>query len=263
MNSKTLIFAFLIAISVFSCHSKDSSNDEGGGGQMTLGLMAPTSEDKDFDSERKLIKEGRVEFETQDLAATRKTVFAAIEKYKAYTSSDQEYKSAERINVDLEIRVPAKYFDNLLAEATLGVEHFDNKEIEIKDVTEEFLDVQARLKTKKELENRYIELLKKANSVSEILEVEKEICKLRGEIESVEGRLKYLESRVSFSTLTMTFYQKVEDEKSEGDFKRGFANGWDNLVLFLVLLVNIWPFILILVLILVGSILWHKRKKKS
>lgn len=60
----------------------------------------------------------------------------------------------------------------LLIDATKGVDKFDHKNIEVKDVTEEFLDVKARLKTKKELEDRYIDLLKKANNIKEILEIE-------------------------------------------------------------------------------------------
>lgn len=220
-----------------------------------------TEQGEEINVERKLIKDGTVDFETVDISATRKLIFKSIEKYKGYLSEDRQYKSYGRINNTIIIRVPAESFDLLLADATEGVANFDNKYIAVKDVTEEFLDVEARLKTKKELEARYLELLKKANSVTEILEVEKQAGQLRSEIESIEGRLKYLENNVSLATLTMTFYQTVPHAAEyTNKFVDGFSNGWDNLIWFFVLLTNIWPFILIAIGLIFGIRRWRKRK---
>src|SRR5690606_33932580 len=166
--------------------------------------------------ERKLIKEGRVEFETNNLNTTRKSVFEAVNKYKGYVSSDQEFKSPGRKSNTVVIRIPADNFDNLLKDATQGVEKFECKEINVKDVTEEFLDIHARLKTKKERENRFLDILIQAKSVTEILEIEKQIGELRSEIESIEGRLKYLQDRVSLSTLTLTFYESIPADTEFG-----------------------------------------------
>lgn len=257
MNLQGKIFGALFLILMSGC----SANEEASSDVMTEKLMVTVDQKEEVNIERKLIKEGRVEFETEDIQATRKLIFKSIEKYKAYISSDQEYKSVGQLSNTLIIRVPAKDFDLLLNDATKRVSKFDSKNIEVKDVTEEFLDVQARLKTNKELENRYLELLKKANSVTEMLEVEKQMGQLRSEIESIEGRLKYLESQVSLSTLTMTFYQKVPNETEFGNkFKNGFKNGWDNLIWFFVFLTNIWPFILIGIGFIFGFKYWRSRK---
>ena len=211
--------------------------------------------------ERKLIKEGTVGFETNDLSATRKMVLDAVDKYKGYVSSDSEYKSTGRVSNTLDIRVPSDKFDALLADATKGVEKFDSKEIQIKDVTEEFLDIEARLKTKKQLEFRYLELLKQAQNVTEILAIEKQIGSLRSDIESIEGRLNYLKDQVSFSTLSITFYQRVSTPSEFGQkFKDGFGNGWDNLIWFFVILTNLWPFILIIIALFIVRKMYRKRK---
>jgi len=121
------------------------------------------------------------------MASTRKQILESVDKYEGYIASDEEYKYKGGISNTIVIRVPAENFDELLADATKGVSKFDSKNITVKDVTEEFLDIQARLKTKKELENRYLELLKKAKSVPEILEVERQLGQLRADIESIEG----------------------------------------------------------------------------
>ncbi|MEO0470579.1 MAG: DUF4349 domain-containing protein [Bacteroidota bacterium] len=209
---------------------------------------------------RKLIKEGNLRFRTDDLEKSRQTIFAAIQIHGGYVASDQSHKSGSEISNTIVIRVPAARFDSLLADATQGVSSFDSKNLNVRDVTEEFLDISARLTTKKELESRYRVLLQRSNSVSEILEVEKQIGELRAEIESIEGRLNYLQNRISFSTLTINVYEKSATETSFGhEFVEGFGNGWDNLIWFLVGLVNVWPFMLLAV-IAVGVFRYYRRK---
>lgn len=160
--------------------------------------------------------------------------------------------------------MPTDHFDPLLADITKGVDKLDRKEIAVRDVTEEFLDIQARLKTKKALEVRYLTLLDKANSVADVLAVEKQIGELRADIEFIEGRLNFLKSRVSFSTLTLTFYQTTTRETQFGrEFVGGLASGWKNLLWFLVALVNLWPFLLLIGLLYFGLKKWGRSSRSK
>jgi len=257
---KILFCVLFFVILSMGCSKNDGVSIETGTKES---IASETEQLQDTNIKRKLIKEGRVMFETNDVDATRKIIFESVKKYDAYIASDRESKSNNQVNNTLIIRVPRLNFDKLLNEATKGITKFENKDIDIKDVTEEFLDIQARIKTKKELENRYLELLKKANKVTEILEVEKQIGLLRSDIESIEGRLKYIKNKVSFSTLTITFYQTVPNKIAFGNkFKEGFENGWDNLIWFFVLLVNIWPFIIIGLGLGFGIFFWRRKKSE-
>jgi len=252
-------FGLVILLTIIGCaQNPESANLE----MADEEIIPPATEQKtDETVERKLIKEGRVEFETNNLSSARKTIFEAVGKYNAYVSSDQEFKSPGRMSNTFVIRVPAGNFDNLLKDATQGIEKFESKEINVKDLTEEFLDIQARLKTKKELEARYLELLKQAKNVIEILEIEKQIGQLRSEIESIEGRLKYLQNKVSYSTLTITVYESVPNQTEFGQkFKNALRNGLNNLIWFFVGLTNIWPFILIGIG-LIFVIRFYRKKK--
>ncbi len=257
MKHITVFFGLLISLTILSC-GQNSEHSE----ISSLEIAVPTTEYKTAISvERKLIKEGNIEFQTHDLKATRKTIFEAVGQNKAYISSDLEYNTAVEKKNTLVIRVPAGNFDKLLKTVTTGIDKFDFKQITSRDVSEEFLDIEARLKTKKELETRYLGLLKQAKDVHEILEIEKEIGALRSDIESIEGRLKYLQDKISFSTLDMTFYESIPSQSEFGhQFKNGFKNGWDNLISFFVVLINIWPFILIGLGLIMG-IRIYKRKK--
>ena len=213
--------------------------------------------------ERKLIKTGNITFETKELEGTRKIILDLVTQNNGYLARDNQYKSDDRISTTLSVRIPAKNFDLVLGGIAKGVEKFDNKNISISDVTEQFLDVEARLKTKKALEIKYLEILKKAKTVREILDVERELAKVRGDIEAKEGRLKYLQSQVSFSTLSITFYKKTTANESGFGSKIGeaFKQGFENVKAFLVSMINVWPFMIILFLLIFYFRRRMKRKK--
>lgn len=216
-----------------------------------LKLEQSQSNQNELNSQRKLIKTGNVSFETKDLDKTRKIIVDLVNQYNGYIASDNEYKSSDRISTTISTRIPAEKFDVILSEIAKGVEKFDSKNIRISDVTEQFLDVEARLKTKKTLEKKYLEILKKAKTVREILDVERELGKLRADIESTEGRLKYLQNQVSFSTLSITFYKQTSASETSfiGQISKAFKTGFENVKDFFLYLINIWPFIIILFLL--------------
>jgi hypothetical protein len=256
----TLIFVYLLG----GC--SQSANDSGfhlakEASMASEAEMEEQGGEAEMEIERKLIKEGWVEFETEDIDATRNTILAALEKYKGYVASDQANRYNGRLSNTLTVRIPAEHFDAFLSEATQGITRFDSKNVNVRDVTEEFVDITARLKTKKELEARYLVLLAEAKNVTEMLEVEKQLGQLRADIESIEGRLKYLENKVSLATLNLTFYENIPGQTNfTGKFGEGFRNGWHNLIWFFVGLVNIWPFLLILLVL--GYLVWRWRKRR-
>jgi hypothetical protein len=272
---KKIVALIIITLCIFSCKD-EVSND-------TLSLM---SRDYDYSGkliaandisesevteslvektkgaiiERKLIKNGRITFETPDLKRTKGQILSAVKKYKGYISSDSQNEQYDRINNHLTVRVPFQKFDSLLIGISKEIEKFDTKEIKISDVTEQFLDIQTRLKNKKKLEKRYLEILKKAKTVKEIIEVEREIGKLREDIESAEGKLKYLSDQVSFSTLQISFYKKISSESSfSKKLKNALKDGYDSIKSFFIFLVGIWP----LVIILLVAFLWYRRRRKK
>ncbi len=213
---------------------------------------------------QKIIKNGRVVFETESLKETRSKVLEQAKTFKAYIANDEEYKSLGRITNSIVLRVPSQQFENLLQSSTEGVKHFDNKEISAEDVTEEYVDLQARITSKKVLEKRYFELLKKAKNVKEMLEIESQLGKLRTDVESMEGRLRYLKNRVSYSTLNITFYEEIpENKKVNKKYANGFRDGWDNLMDLVVSIISFWPFIIFgLILLLIGKRIYRRRKAK-
>ena len=105
-----------------------------------------------------------------------------------------------------------------------------------------------------------MQILQKAKTVKEILEVEREINKLREDIESTEGRFKYLSNQVSFSTLTIQFYKQVGSEPNfSSKIIDSLKDGINYISSFFLGVLSIWPFILILGIVA----LFLKRLKKN
>jgi hypothetical protein len=209
------------------------------------------SEEVAQEIEQKIIKEGNLRFETNDLEATYSQIQNAVKSNQATIQNDTEGKDYESVFRKLIIRVPSKNFDLFLKDISKGVAYFDNKEISSQDVTAEYIDIDARLKAKKVLENRYLELLKKANKVSEMLEIEKQLSSIREEIEAKEGQLNYMQNRVSFSTVTIEFYKSIAEESgvtaSYGmKIWTAIKSGFNSVSSLFINLLSIWPFIIIL-----------------
>lgn len=213
-------------------------------------------------SQQKIIKEGYISFESNDLLDTRQHVDSVLNHTGGYISSEREYTVSNRISQSLNVRVPIKRFDEFVEKLSQGVGTFDDKSISSRDVTTEYIDVAARTKTKKELEQRYLALLQKAQSVSEILEIERELNTVRADIESMESRLRYLTDQTDYSTLEITYYKNIAKKTAfSSKFSRGFVNGWNNLIWFFVGVVNIWPFVVLVPLITVITLRWLRVRR--
>lgn len=217
--------------------------------------------------EEKIIRNANIEIAVSDLQNAKSRLSESIKKSAGYISSENESKEYDRIRVSMIIRIPNTAFDSLVNTiSNLG--DVKNKSISVEDVTATFYDQEQRIKTKKELEKRYLDILSKARTVTEILEVEKQLNEVRSDIESMEGSFKYLSDRIQYSTIELTLYQLV-DVKYNPDPRPGFfsrifpaiAEGWFNLTDFIIGIIYLWPFLLIIVAVIYFFRKWRNRNK--
>lgn len=210
--------------------------------------------------ERKLIRNARLGFQSDDLEKTEIRLNKLTKQLEGYVSNDESNNNYGEFRHSLTVRIPSKNFDAFLKGVGEGVDEFDYKNISTNDVTAEYLDVESRIKTKKELETRYLEILNKANSVTEMLEIERELNNVRGEIESAQGRLKYLKNQVSYSTFYIEYYKEVpyQGDSFAERMGEGFGNGWNNLLMFFVGIVNLWPFLILIIVAVWGFRKWRR-----
>ena len=226
------------------------------------------SPDEEEPIESKIIKSGELRYQTDDLDKTYNQILEAVKKYKAIVKNDSQNNGDYEFSRNLNIRIPNENFDAFIADISKGVSYFDRKDISSQDVTEEYIDVASRIKTKKVLEERYFELLKKANKVSEMLEIEGQLSEIREEIEAKEGRLKYLQNKVAMSTLDINFYKPVAQGRKAtvsygGRIGNAIVEGFNGISNFFISLLGIWPVIVTLVVLFILIRKRFKRKNKK
>jgi len=216
---------------------------------------------------QKIIRSAEVKFESEDLKKTNDRIVASVKKFGGYLQNDSETKEYSTVSKNILVRIPSKHFDDFLKEISAGVDYFDAKNVTSQDVTSEYIDNASRIKTQKALETRYLQLLGKANKVSEMLEIEAKLSQIREEIEAKEARLNYLQTQVDMSIFDITFYKNLpEKESASVSFGSKIGNalvtGVNGVLDFFIWLLELWPFLIILVaLIVFFRKRWRRRKK--
>jgi hypothetical protein len=154
---------------------------------------------------RKIIYSASVEVIVKDLEALRAEVERIVEERKGYVAkSDVSGESGSRRTATWTLKVPAEKFrDTVAALAALG--NTVRNSSDSQDVTEEFIDLQARIKNLKAEEETLNKLLKdQAVRLEDVLKIREQIKTVRGDIERAEGRLKYLATMAAMSTVSLT-----------------------------------------------------------
>lgn len=134
---------------------------------------------------------------------------ALLDQYGAYISNSESSRYSGRSrHAKWTFRVPAAQYKALVA-AVGGLGAVESSSSKADDVTAEYFDVEARLKNARGVEERLQGILKQqTGKISDVLEVEREIARVREEIERAEGRLRYLKNLSSLSTITLQVFER-------------------------------------------------------
>lgn len=259
------------ALPVQSERSTSSSEKGGGGGggsrtmatspaaELSLSNMSVPQTDT-APTDRKIVRNAELNLESASPEDTQHKITAIAESKGGFVVESQQSMSdakvATRDIVTMSVRVPASKFTEALDEIRKTSGRVIAETVKGEDVTEEFVDIEARLKAKKALEQQFVEIMKRATKVEDALNVQNELGNVRSEIERIEGRKRFLENQASLSTIKIRLQTPaVFASSSTGFFTRlgeSLSTGIDfalNFILGLVtLLIAILPFALFIVL---------------
>lgn len=160
--------------------------------------------------ERKIIYTGQVSLVVEEFTEMETAIPELVKEFGGYLKSADINRTEGRWrNGRWVARIPSARFSEFLqAVSKLGIA--EHQEQSTEDVTMEFLDVEARIASKKQVEERILKLLEdRDGKLSEIVEAEHKLAEVRSEIESMQGRLRYLQNQTVFSTVTI----EVREEK--------------------------------------------------
>lgn len=220
---------------------EETGNSLAAGTTATLQIKIPS----------KIRKTANLNITVDDYKKARTEIEKIIKTNNAYIGNENEQNSTYSITNDMVIRVVNKDFEGMVNRLLGVATNVNSKNISAEDVTAQFVDIQSRLKSKKEIEKRYLDILNKASKVTDVLEIEQKLGEIREEIEAKEGELKYLGDQVDYSTINLTFHQDFEYTPADkpgffGRIGNAFGNGWNGFLSFVVGIVYAWPLWIIL-----------------
>jgi len=202
------------------------------------------------DWDKQLIKTADIVIELTDLTLYETYVHDLTKRYGAYIASEQQTEQFGKKENTVVIKVPVAQFEAMI-NALPGKEgKVQEKSISNEDVTGEVVDVKARTEAKKQVRDRYLDLLKQAKNIKEIMEVENEINTIQEAIEAGAGRVDYLTHKAAYSTINLKYYQFItglpinETPSFLTKVKEAFDTGTSIISGSLVLLVTFWPIVL-------------------
>ena len=175
---------------------------KGASGAPGAGGYVPGALDR---AQRQVISQASVSMEVDEVPVAVAQVRTTAESLGGFVGQLSSSGGPERQQSTMTIRVPqAEFFTALEHIKALGKVRSEN--VGSEDVTERFIDLEARLRSALREEESLLSLLDKASQVSEILTIERELSRVRSDIERAQGQLNFLERRVDLSTITVSLF---------------------------------------------------------
>lgn len=163
---------------------------------------------------RRVIRNATVSLEVNSLDETASRLTRIAETAGGFIA-DSSYAQAGSIPEGMFVlRVPAPRFSDVLSQVE-GLGRVLQRRIGGQDVTEEYVDLQARIRNLERYEQRLLAFVDRATKVSDLLAIEQELARVRGEIEMLTGRARYLDRQVDLATVQVSAREKA---KASGAF---------------------------------------------
>lgn len=226
----------------------DSAGSEGGVYMTNSLAMAPSVDRKmDYNEEmlydemdgevagemstavdRKLEKRVSLNLVIENKESFVNKVHELIDFYNGYEQNfyDNNYEYNPTISVD--IKIPVDQLDHFLADLKGAADYIESESLTVNDVTLEYVDLKSRLENAQAEEQQYLEIMKKAYDIEDVLEVTRYLSQAREEIEAMQGQMNYLLSRTDYAVVSI--YAKVLQEGQDVEDPWSLKQTWKEAV---------------------------------
>jgi len=225
---------------------------------------------------RKIIRNASLSIEVASPTEVQRKIVSIAETHQGFVVTSEAIQRTDQdtskplTTVNLAVRVPAAQFNQTMEEIRATGNRIIQEKVTGQDVTEEFMDLDARIKNQKALEVQFLEIMKRAGKVEDALSVQSELAEVRTEIEKLEGRRRFLENQSTLSTINVSLQSPTQIVNATGfwySIKLAFSDGVDAasaIVLGLIrVIVGLLPILVLFVLPigLVTNFLVRRRRR--
>ena len=231
----------------------------------TTGLWSRTGAD-DLAS-RLIIRTGQASIEVDSLEPSMAELRRIVQRVGGFVADASVQSGRNQLrSATLQLKVPASRFDDLTqALEPLGRLQFVN--VAAEDVSEEFVDLTARVANSRRLEDRLVELLRtRTGKLQDVLIVERELARVREEIERMEGRMRFLKTSAQLSTLSVNLFEPapiVASHPGQSVIGEAFKTAWRNFVGVLAGAIASLGFVVPVVMLGWGTLVLVKRYRRK
>jgi len=209
---------------------------------------------KDWD--KKIIRTASLSVEVKNYKAFNDMLRPLIKQDGGYIAQEEQVQDDYRIENNIVIKVPVDQFENAVQHLTATSGKITEKKITSEDVTGEYVDTKSDVVSKKKVRDRYLELLKLAKNIDEVLQVQQEINNIEAELEGAAGRIEYLGHASAFSTINLRFFQVINPAaaiETHPSFTtrvgNSFQSGMQWIGELLIVFITLWPLWLALAIV--------------
>jgi hypothetical protein len=222
------------------------------------------------DIDRKIVKNGYMTLEVNDITAAITGVAAIATDLTGYVVSSNKQGNQDATYGQISIRVPSDRFDEAFDKLRKLAVNVPSESTNSQDVTEQYTDLQAQLRNLEATEAQYLEILKKAEKVEDILAVQRELSNVRGQIEQIKGRIQYIDRTSDMALIDVnlqktkplggTAWSVLETLKSAARGLVTFGKVLADILIWVAIFSPVWIIILLVVLYFTR---WRKAKVRA
>jgi hypothetical protein len=212
-----LMFSLFLLLAGCSSNEKDDSasesQDEKAESKMDASISGnkvqeEAAEKEGMTDERKVIHQAQLELKVKNLEKAQMKIENKVAEYGGYVVESNVYREDEElVEGTITVRVPEAHFQDFLTDSEGEASEVVGRNVTGQDVTEQYVDLKARLKSKRAVEERLLAFMKDAEKTEDLLKISSDLAVVQEEIEQLTGQMKFLENQTSYSTVTITLSQ--------------------------------------------------------
>jgi hypothetical protein len=259
----------------------------GGGGEENFNLapasvsvaLASAGQSDSLDT-RKIIRNGSLDLLVNDVSQSIDKIGSIVTGVGGFVEKSSQTNSGGH-SASVTVRVPAARLDPVIVQIKALATTVDRESVEARDVTREYIDLDARLRNAQAEEAQYLQILKRATTIKDTLDVTEKLSDVRGRIEQLQGEMKFLTAQIDMSTLEISLRAEADAAVAGihwrplrqakialGEMVSGLADWADSAIAFFINLplIAVWLFSVVVLLVAVSRVvrfLWRRLGPKT
>jgi len=182
-----------------SDHSNESSVEES---------ESFADESAELKTDRMIIHTAHLQIQVKDFNKTQLNIENKVEKYGGYIVDSNVYKeNDQQLSGHMTVRIPEKHFQTFLTDTEEEAAEVLARNVSGQDVTEQYVDLESRLKSKRAVEERLLAFMEEAKKTEDLLKISNDLATVQEDIEVIVGKMKYLENQSAYSTIEIAMHE--------------------------------------------------------